>query len=147
MKLIRKNNGFPAAFNSNLDHLFGDDLFSLPKAAARWNNLPPVNISETDDQFSVDLAAPGFNKSDFKINLDNNLLTISAERKEEKASKESNFSRREFIQDSFSRAFNLPENKINEKDILANYDNGVLNISLPKKEEAKKQAAKMIEIS
>ena len=106
-----------------------------------------MNISENESGFQLDLAVPGMKKDDFKIELDNNILTISAEVKNEKEeTNENGYSRREFSTSSFSRSFTLPENKVSENSIKANYENGVLSVSLPKKEEAKPKAAKMIEI-
>ena len=147
MKLIKRTPVLNSTFNPVLDSFFNDDFFNWPKTNSRFNNLPPVNISEDKSDFKVDIAAPGFDKKDFKIELDNGNLTIIAERKESKESKDANFSRREFIQSSFTRTFHLPENKISEGDIKANYQNGVLSLTLPKREEAKAQPSKMIEIS
>lgn len=143
MKLVKRNN----SYNPVLDSFFNDDFFNWPKTSGRFNNLPPVNISESDNDYKVDIAAPGFDKKDFKVELDNNLLTVSAKRKEDTKENKENFSRREFFQASFTRSFNLPENKIAEGDINANYESGVLSLTLPKKEEAKAQPRKLIEIS
>ena len=147
MKITKRNNGLNTSFNPVLDSFFNDDFFNWPKTSGRWNNLPPVNISETEDSFKVDIAAPGFDKKDFKVELDNNILNVSAERKDSNENKSENFSRREFFQSSFKRSFTLPENKVSESDINANYESGVLSLTLPKKEEAKAQPRKLIEIS
>lgn len=148
MKIIKRNPGFNHHFQPGFANLFEDDLFNLSDGPrSKWNKLPPVNISESKEDFKVDVAAPGFLKDDFKVKIENNLLSIEASRVEDKNEKNENFSRREFIQSSFVRSFQLPENKISEDQIAASYENGVLSLSLPKKEEAKAKEAKMIEVS
>ncbi len=108
-------------------------------------DIPAVNIKEENDKFVLEMAAPGMKKEDFKINLDNYQLTISAETKDEKKEKEDNYTRREFVYSSFSRSFTLPKT-IDIEKIKADYKNGVLNIVLPKKEEEAK-LTKQIKIS
>jgi len=108
-------------------------------------DIPAVNIKEENDKFVLELAAPGMKKDDFKINLDNYQLTISAETKNEKKEKEGNYTRREFVFNSFSRSFTLPKT-IDIDKIKADYKNGVLDIVLPKKEEEAK-LTKQIKIS
>jgi HSP20 family protein len=103
---------------------------------------------ETEDEFSVEVAAPGKTREDFNIELDNDVLTISSEEKKETETtdKKGRYTRKEFSYTNFKRAFSLPETVDSEK-IAATYKDGVLNISLPKKEEAKVQPKRMIEIS
>ena len=101
------------------------------------SDMPRVNVKDEDKKFVVELAAPGMEKKDFKINLENNSLTISSQKKEEKTEKNKNYSMREFSFNSFSRSFTLPKN-IKANQIDANYKNGVLSISLPKEEEEAK---------
>ena len=110
--------------------------------------IPAVNIHESDENFIVEVAAPGKSKEDFKIELDNDVLTISAEDKIDKEASDKNgkYTRREFSYSTFKRAFSLPDT-VDSSKISANYNNGVLEIGLPKKEEAKVQAKRMIEIS
>ena len=96
---------------------------------------PAVNIMEDDKQFTLELAAPGLKKDDFKINLDNQVLTISKEAKEEKEEVKDNYTRKEFVYNSFSRSFKLPKFIIGEK-IKADYKDGILRIALPKDEKA-----------
>ncbi len=100
-------------------------------------DIPAVNIKEEKDKFVLEMAAPGMKKEDFKINLDNYLLTISAETKNEKKEKEDNYTRREFVYNSFSRSFTLPKS-IDVDKIKGDYKNGVLSLALPKKEEETK---------
>ncbi len=122
----------------NLNNVF-DELFSqLP---ATWGkelglNVPAVNIHETADAFHVEVLAPGLNKEDFKVNLEKGLLTISYEKKAEAENKDYKTHRREFSFNSFKRSFTV-EDKINEDGIQAKYENGVLKLLLPKKEEVK----------
>ncbi len=122
----------------NLGNVF-DELFNqLP---ATWNkefnlNVPPVNIHEAADSFTVEVSAPGLSKEDFKVNLDKGLLTISYEKKGEAENKDYKTHRREFSTASFKRSFTV-EDKINEDGIQAKYENGVLKLLLPKKEEVK----------
>ena len=103
----------------------------------RINNIPPVNVTELKNEYKVSLAAPGLKKSDFKIDVDGNLLTISSEKEETKEEKDKRYNRREYNYSSFSRSFTLPEGVLQDK-IEARYEDGVLKLSLPKKEEAKK---------
>ena len=140
---------FETTFNSLVD----DILNEMPAVfkngnnqSQQWKGFAPVNIKETEKSYSIDVAAPGFDKADFKVNLDQNILTISAEKKEEVKSeneKEKEI-RREFSSRSFKRSFTLDE-KINAEGIEAKYVNGVLTLNLPKKEEVK-SASKDISI-
>jgi HSP20 family protein len=107
---------------------------------------PAANIIETPDSFELDIAAPGLKKDDFKINLENNIMTISAEFEDQKREEGKNYSRKEFYYGSFSRAFTLPKT-IDLDKIKADYENGILIISLPKKEESKVEIKKEIKIS
>ena len=109
-------------------------------------SVPPVNIRETDNAFEVELSAPGKSKDDFNIELDNEMLTISSEQKTENTVEEGKFTRREFSHSSFRRSFTLPET-VKEDEIKASYENGILKISLPKKEEALPKPKRMIDIS
>jgi HSP20 family protein len=130
MTLVKHN---PA----NLGVLF-DEFFGFPgtwgKDAHFGNNVPAVNIHETKDAFHVELNAPGRNKEDFSINLEKGLLTISYEKKAETENKEYKTVRKEFSYSSFKRSFSI-DDKINTGAIQAKYDNGVLKVLLPKKEE------------
>jgi len=107
---------------------------------------PAANIIENNESFQLEIAAPGLVKDDFKINLDNNILTVSAEIEDEKHEEGKNYSRKEFYYGSFSRSFTLPKT-IDLDKIKADYDNGILKIALPKKEEAKVEMKKEIKIS
>ncbi len=111
----------------------------------RTMNVPAVNITEQKDEYRVTMAIPGLKKDDFKIDVDGNMLTISSEREENKEEKDKKFTRKEYSYSSFSRSFTLPE-EINKEKIEARYEDGVLKISLPRKEEAKKITAKHIAV-
>lgn len=140
--LIRRS-----TFPTGLDFLenFFDDRGQV---AGRQNiSMPAVNVLERDDEFIIDVAAPGFEKNDFNINIDNNVLTISSEKQFEDEKKEGEtISRREFSYGAFQRSFDLPVTVEADK-IKAKYDNGVLKINIPKKEEAKAKAPRRIDIS
>lgn len=110
------------------------------------NTVPAVNIAETDNGFNIELAAPGLKKEDFRINVDNNVLSISAEVKKETEQKGTSFSRKEFVYNSFKRNFNLPD-QVAQSDISASYENGILAINLPKVEAAKPKPATEIKVS
>ena len=130
-----------------------DDMFKTDWLGGTSNvnnigvSIPAVNIQETEENFLVEVAAPGKTKEDFNIELDKDVLTISSEtKKENKEEEKGKFTRREFSYSTFKRAFSLPET-VDSTKINASYENGVLLINLPKKEEAKVQAKRMIEIS
>lgn len=109
--------------------------------------VPAVNIKETDNEFDVELAAPGMNKEDFNINLENDQLTVSSEHKEEsKKEEDGKFSRREFSYQKFQRTFSIPENMVDSDKIDARYEDGLLKIRLPKPEHAKVKPARKIEV-
>jgi HSP20 family protein len=109
--------------------------------------LPSVNITETNDAFQLEVAAPGLKREDFNVQFDNYVLTISAEVKKADEKEGHNFTRREFYYDSFERSFALPENKVDTERIEARYVDGILYITVPKKEEAKVKPPKQIAIS
>jgi HSP20 family protein len=111
-----------------------------------FKSIPAVNISETNDKFAVELAVPGLDKNDFKLQVENGVLSISAEKKTETKDENTKFTRKEFSYSSFSRSFTLPEH-VQHDAITAEYTNGVLTLSIPKKEEAKQKAAREIKVS
>ncbi|ULC59094.1 Hsp20/alpha crystallin family protein [Flaviramulus sp. BrNp1-15] len=109
-------------------------------------SLPKVNIKELADAYVVEMAVPGLKKTDFNINLENTILSISAELKEEHEDNDEGYTRREFGYSSFKRTFTLPES-VDDSKINAKYNEGILHVHLPKKEEAKKKPARTINIS
>lgn len=122
-----------------------NEWFDKSGYLGRIMNVPAVNISEEKNEYLVSLAVPGMKKDDFKIDVDGNILTISSEKEETKEEKEKAFTRKEYNYSSFSRSFTLPD-AVNKEKIDAKYEDGVLKISLPRKEEAKKPAAKQIAV-
>ena len=112
---------------------------------SRQVRMPSVNITENKDQYNVSLAVPGMKKDDFKIDVEGNILTISCEKDETKEENEKRYTRKEYSYSSFSRSFTLPD-EVNREKIDARYEEGLLKISLPRKEEVKKFAAKHIAV-
>ena len=145
MNLVKRNNPNAAAlFPSLLEELFRPDWMGGVQNGNTLN-VPPVNIMETETTYEVELSAPGKSKEDFNIELDENVLTISSEQKNESKTEDGRFTRKEFSYSSFRRAFTLPET-VNEDEIRASYDNGILRISLPKREEALPKPKRSIDI-
>lgn len=127
----------PSLFNAFFDDAFARDLFLNDNNRARPQQMkrPAANVSETEAAFEIELALPGFDKKDLKIELDKNRLTLSADRKVSENKETKNYTFREFNSTSFSRQFVLPRS-IDRKNIEAKYDNGILVVTLPKKKEA-----------
>jgi len=123
---------------------FDDDFF--PVMSNKSNSTPAVNIREDDKNYVLDFAIPGLEKKDLKIDMNEDILTISSEMKKESEENKNGYKRKEFSYTSFSRSFYIPENVDREK-IEASYNNGVLSVSLPKQEEEKSKISKTIEIS
>jgi HSP20 family protein len=148
MSLVKRENALPVWSNFFNDFLNRDWFdWSNQNFSLTNTTIPAVNIKETENDFEVDVAAPGMAKEDFKIELNNNILAISSEKQSESQNEDGqNLTRREFSYQSFSRSFTLPE--LVERDgITAKYDNGILRIIIPKKEEAKPKPLKQIPIS
>ena len=125
-------------FNDQLDYVKNSN-------DQRVEFSPKVNIKESDDGYSMDIVVPGFKKTDFVIDLDNEILSVSAEVKTEEKHRDDHFTRKEFKLASFKRTFTLPET-IEADKIEANYSDGILNLTIPKKEEAKPKPARTITI-
>ena len=148
MTLVKFKNGssFDSMFpqNSRMDFPnFFNDVFDnlLKEEKVSW--MPAVNIMEREKDFKIDLAVPGLDKKDFNIEVENDMLVVSGERKEEKVEEKDKVTKREFHYGSFKRSFTLPEIADVEK-INASYNNGVLSVSIAKKEEAKQNAKRQI---
>lgn len=131
----QKNHSVNPFFNDVFDSILKDSLLS-DKLASR---VPAVNIAETENEFNIELAAPGLKKENFKINLDKNVLTVSADKKVENIEEGKKFSKREFSYHSFTRSFTLPETTDHGK-IDAEYTDGILKLNIAKREEAKFQS-------
>jgi HSP20 family protein len=149
--LVKSNGSFFPAIPSLFDDFFNMDW--LDSSSATWKTtgatLPAANVKETNDAFTIEIAAPGMKKDNFKIESQNNVLTISAEtiHDQENGSGEENYTRREFSYQSFQRSFSLPEDVVEGTKISAHYDNGILYITVPKREEVKVKPPRQISIS
>ena len=127
-----------------MPNLFDDDFFSsLP---TRTSSMPAVNIRENEKNYLLELAIPGMEKKDLKIDINEDVLTISAENKNENEEQKDGYKRKEFSYSSFCRSFYIPENADKEK-IAANYKEGVLYVELPKQEEEKTKISRQVQIS
>jgi len=144
--LARRNENYLPSF---FDRFFNNELMDWGNSNFSSTNtsLPAVNVKETNDEFLIELAAPGMEKKDFKINFKNNVITISSEKENNKEEKNENYTRREFSYQSFQRSFTVPENAIVSEKIEAGYNNGILEVKLPKREEVKPQPEREIKIS
>jgi HSP20 family protein len=149
MTLMKRTQDWYPTLPSFFDKFFEGNLMD-------WNNwnysstdttLPAVNVKEDNDSYMIEVAAPGMSKEDFKVDYENGRLTISSERKNESKEKDGNYTRREFSYQSFQRSFTVPENIVNGEKIAATYKEGILHISLPKREEVKPKPARAIKIS
>lgn len=141
MSIAKRNH---LIFPSLMNEIFKPDWFGGMENAT--GSVPAVNIKENEKDFELELAVPGRKKSDFNIEIDKDILTISSEVQKKDEVKEENYTRREFGFASFKRAFTLPETIDNEK-IEANYEDGLLKFVLPKKEESLPKPKRMIELS
>ncbi len=134
----------------DIDNFFDNRMWDTSRFSNPfWNGKtmePALNIKETDDDFEIELAAPGFAKKDFEVTIEDGCINISAEKTQKEEEQEENYTRREFNYRSFERSLQLPDSVI-EEEIKAKYNDGILSFKLAKKEEAKKRPAKVIEIT
>lgn len=143
MTLVRRTN---RDFDSLLNNFMGGDFFMNQSGLYCGNqSLPAVNIIENDDQYLIELSAAGLKKEDFNIEFNNGKLTVSA--KEANSKKEVTYKQREFNYAGFSRTFIVPKQKVEDGNISATYENGVLSVMLPKREEVKPKPARNVEIA
>ena len=150
MSLTKRNGNNPLAIPTLFDDFFSRELFNWGQNHYSNTNttMPSVNISESNDSYDVEVAAPGMDKKDFQITLDGNFLTISSSKQQQQEEKkEGKYTRREFSYQSFKRSFELPKEVVDESKIQARYENGLLHLTIPKKEEVKQKAPRMIEIA
>ncbi|NJK84293.1 MAG: Hsp20/alpha crystallin family protein [Saprospiraceae bacterium] len=145
MNLIKADH-FPTigSFSSMIDDLFNRSLSDFG-ATSNFFSHPSVNIKETEQRFELELAAPGLQREDFKVNLDGDVLTVSVEKQYSKEEDNKNYRRKEFSYSAFKRSFQVPSS-VDVEHINAGYDKGILTLTLPKKEQAVK-ATKQIEIN
>lgn len=149
MTLVKRNGNLLNPLPLLFDDFFNRDLFN-------WNNsnfsntnttIPAVNIKETPENYEVEVAAPGMTKKDFKVELDGNLLTISSESSQREEREDDKYSLREFSYQSFQRSFTLQKDVVDIERIEAKYENGLLHLLIPKKEEVKQKPPRQIQIS
>ncbi len=137
---------FPSLTNRFSDLLSDDSFFNIDTINGLRSSMPAANVKENEKEFCIELAAPGLKKKDFTINLENGHLIISSDKTEEKTSEAEGFTRREYSYKTFTRSFVLPES-VNMDEIKATYENGILTMTLPKKEEAIKAPVQTIKIT
>lgn len=147
MGIVKWNADFFPTINRVFDDFFAADMpeWSRRNFAANGGTLPAVNVKETDEDFQLEVAAPGMAKDDFTVEVKDGILTISAQRETKNGETKENYTRREFGYTSFRRRFTLPETA-DDANITARYTDGILFLTLPKKEEAKPQPVRLIEI-
>ncbi|RKO72487.1 Hsp20/alpha crystallin family protein [Sphingobacterium puteale] len=148
MKLAKRNWNNFSLFSPMFDN-FNRELLNWDNKnySSTSTTVPAVNIKENGDTFEVEVAAPGMAKDDFKVTLDGNLLTISSAKEEKNEEQTDNYTRREFSYQSFQRSFELQKDVVDQDNIQARYENGMLRLTIPKKEEAKRKEPRLIEIS
>ncbi|RMG83209.1 MAG: Hsp20/alpha crystallin family protein [Bacteroidetes bacterium] len=148
MAIIKWNPGSLINADRFFDDFFKSEFPALSQMnfSAEGSTMPAVNIKETDKTYELEVAAPGMDKKDFNVQIENGVMTISAQKEMENEQKEDNFTRREFSYTSFQRSFTLPEGA-DDANVEAKYKDGILRIVLPKKPEAQAQSAKKIKIS
>ena len=148
--LVRTNGNSFSSIPSLLNDFFPEDW--LDSSLSNWRSmgatLPAVNVKETNDDFIIEVASPGMKRDDFKVELDNHVLTISSEMEDRHEEKDRNgkYTRKEFSYQSFQRSFSLPENKVEGGKISAKYTDGILHVTVPKREEAKVKPARQITV-
>jgi HSP20 family protein len=142
MNTLIKSSAIPSFRTLTEEFWNTENLFDY--AFLRKETLPAINIKENDENFEIEVAAPGYQKKDFKIDVQNGVLNISAETSERKTEEEDNYTRKEFSYSAFNRSFTLPDS-VNEENVHARYENGLLFLKL-KKAEVKQPKKNMIPI-
>ena len=148
MTLVRRFNNHVPGISNIFDDFFGGDFSGAQTPAARRTSTPAVNVMENEDEYLIEVAAPGMKKDNFKVEVNNGVLNISAEmeEKDEQKDDERGYTRREFCYSSFNRSFAIPKNEVDEGKIDASYKDGLLKIKLQKREEVKPRPSRLIEI-
>jgi HSP20 family protein len=149
MTLFKRNGNSTSSIPILFDDFFSRELFNWGNSNFSSTNttVPAINIREREDQFEIEVAAPGMEKKDFNITLEGTILTISSVKQHMDEKKIDNYTRKEFSYQSFQRSLELPKDTVDGEKIKANYENGLLRITIPKKEESKRKAPRMIEIA
>lgn len=146
MALARRFNNQQPDLANIFEDFFGGDFFGTPATTGRRTSVPAVNVQENDNEYVIEVAAPGMKKDDFKVEVNNDILTISAEKEDKDEEKDEGYTRREFCYTSFNRSFAIPKNEVDQGKIDAKYEDGILKIKLQKREEVKPKPARTIEI-
>jgi HSP20 family protein len=144
MTLVKKSD-WPSLINNSLLSDFFDGERFFDSDWLRKQSVPAANVKENETHFEIEVAAPGLSKKDFKVTAENGMLKISSERQEQKEEKEKDYTRREFSYSSFCRSFTLPEN-VNEDDVKATYEDGILKLRVAKKVIGQPKAKKAIDV-
>ena len=150
MSLVKKNGSRLNALPMLFDDFFSREIFDWKNSnfSNTSTTIPAVNIKETPEHYEVEVAAPGMTKKDFNLELDGNILTISSERQSQREENESErYSLREFRYQSFQRTFTLQKEVVDVEKIEAKYENGILRLLIPKKEEARQKPPRQIQIA
>ena len=140
--LARINRSYVPAY---WDDFFNDNFFNQLNSKNSNENRPAVNVAENDGGYTIEVAAPGIDRKAFNLEIENDVLTISTEKKDSKEEQKQNYLRREFNYQSFKRSFQLPET-IDQEQINASHNAGILTLILPKKEEVVQEAPRQIEV-
>lgn len=144
VKFNNRNRLFP--WSNSLKNFLSDEVFFDDDFFVNVNITPAMNIKENDADYEIEFAAPGFNKKDFDVSINGDMLNVCGEKSTEKENKEDNYTRKEFSYNSFKRSLKLPTNVNTDKKVQATYNDGILKLNLLKKEETKANPKKKIEI-
>lgn len=148
--IVKRTNGslLPANPRTLFDDFFNRELFNWgnDNFSASRTTLPSINIKELEDAFEVEVAAPGMQKEDFNITLDGNSLTISSVKEDQHEENSGQYTRKEFSYQSFQRSFQLSKDVVDDENIEARYESGILRLTIPKKESARIHAPRLIEV-
>lgn len=143
MTLIRRfNNQYPN-INTMFEDFFGENAYTQ---ATQNRTTPAINVRENEDEYNIEVAAPGLKKDNFKVEVNNSVLTISYEDEVKREVEEQNFTRKEFAYTNFCRSFSIPRTEVDDSKINAEYKDGILSVKLQKREEIKPKPARMISI-
>jgi len=146
IKFNSKNRLFPSWNNDSLKSFLSTDDFFNNDFFEEDSLMPAMNVKEHDKDFEIEFAAPGFSKKDFEVTINDNVLNVCGEKKQEDEQKEEGYTRKEFSYNSFKRSLSLPKSVNTDQDVKATYKNGILKLNLQKEEDSKKQSKKVIEI-
>jgi HSP20 family protein len=146
IKFNNKNRLFPSWNNDSLKSFLSTDDFFNNDFFEEDSLMPAMNVKEHDQDFEIEFAAPGFSKKDFEVTIDDNVLNVCGEKKQEDETKEEGYTRKEFSYNSFKRSLSLPKSVNTDQNIKATYKNGILKLNLQKNEDTKKESKKVIEV-